>query len=238
MVNFLTKKRAIIFDFDGTLADTVGIWNEVDQLAIKKFCNKNVDLQIIQADRENYLNHHNSGNVYENYVSFLKEKYHCQCDLDCLINQRREIALDYIINKIDYKKDADKVLKRLKQLGYKLVLATTTARKTIDNYNLKNENLIQKAKFDDIFDYIICNDDITEKKPNPQIYYKSLAMLNLEPEDCLVVEDSLEGIIAAKKAGIQVLNIPDYYAKSNQKEIDKLTDYQVKNFTEFLKLLN
>ena len=63
-------------------------------------------------------------------------------------------------------------------------------------------------------------------------------MLNLEPEDCLVVEDSLEGIIAAKKAGIQVLNIPDYYAKSNQKEIDKLTDYQVKNFTEFLKLLN
>ena len=237
MVNFLTNKKAIIFDFDGTLADTVGIWNEIDQLAIKELGNQNVDLQTIQADRENFINSHNCGGVYENYASFLKEKYYCQCALEYLINRRREIALDYIINKIDYKKDADKVLKRLKLLGYKLLLATTTSKRTIDNYNLKNQNLIRKAKLTDFFDYIVCNDDITEKKPSPQIYYQSLAMLKLKPADCLVVEDSLEGVLAAKRAGIEVLNLPDKYSEANQKEIDQLADYQVKNFTEFLKLL-
>ncbi len=238
MVNFLTKKKAIIFDFDGTLADTVGIWNEIDQLMIKEFSGLDVALQTIQTDRENFINNNNHGKVYENYTSFLMEKYNIKKDLEDVINRRRTIALDFVVNRIDYKKNAAKVLKKLKQLGYKLVLATTTARRTIDNYNTKNQNLIKKAKFDEIFDYIITNDDIIEKKPSPQIYQKSLEILKLNKEDCLVVEDSIEGVLAAKRAGIEVLNIPDSYSKSNQNEIDKLADYKIKNFTEFLKLLN
>lgn len=238
MVNFLTNKKAIIFDFDGTLADTVGIWNEIDKVMIKELSGQNVALQTIQSDRENFINHNNHGKVYENYTSFLMAKYKIQKTLNDVINYRRTIALDYIINCIDYKESVAEVLKKLKQLDYKLVLATTTARRTIDNYNTKNQNLIQKAKLDEIFDYIISNDEITEKKPSPQIYQKSLDLLKLNKEDCLVVEDSLEGVLAAKRAGIDVLNIPDSYSKSKQKEIDKLADYQIENFTEFLKLLN
>lgn len=238
MVNFLKNKKALIFDFDGTLADTVGIWNEIDQLSIKELCGLDVDLKTIQTDRGNFLNNNNRGEVYENYASFLIQKYDIRKDLDFVINKRREIALDYIINKIDYKKDADKVLKKLKQLDFKLVLATTTAKRTIDNYNTRNQNLIKKARFDEIFDYIICNDEITEKKPSPQIYQKALEILKLKRADCLVVEDSIEGVLAAKRAGIEVLNIPDSYSKSNQNEIDKLADYKIENFTEFLKLLN
>ncbi len=237
MVDFLKNKKAIIFDFDGTLADTVGIWNKVDQLSIKEFCGLDIDLEIIQFDRENFINNHNDGKVYENYVIFLIKKYKITKDVDYVINRRREIALDYIINQVDYKENADKVLKRLKQLGYKLVLATTTARRTIENYNMKNQNLIRKAKFDDIFDYIITNDEISEKKPSPQIYQKALEILKLKKEECLVVEDSIEGILSAKRAGIEVLNIPDNYAKLSQKSIDELSDYKIKNFAEFLKLL-
>ena len=58
---------------------------------------------------------------------------------------------------------------------------------------------------------------------------KLLKELNLKPEECLIIEDSLSGIQAAKNAKIDVLNIPDKGSLKNQNEIDNLADYKVDN---------
>ena len=233
----LKNKKVIIFDFDGTLADTVGIWNEVYQKAIMEMANVRLPLEKIQEDRDKVTIENKDKAVYEVYTEFLKEKYKVPYEIDYIINRRREIAREYTSTVIDYKKDADKVLKELKQQGYILVLATTTAKRTIDVYNEVNQNLIKKAKFDEIFDLILSNDDIKEKKPSPEIYITAVEKLKAKKEECLIVEDSLEGVMAANLAGIEVLNIPDKYSVINQKQIDEKADYKINNFTKFLKII-
>ena len=199
---------------------------------------KEVDLDIIQTERDGIIQENKDKSVYEVYTKYLLEKYDMKYSLDYVIKRRREIANEYIINEIDYKENADIILKKLKQLGFMLVLATTTAKRTIDKYNTENQNLVSKAKFDEIFDLILSNDEVKEKKPSPEIYLKVLEKLNVKKEDCLVVEDSIEGVTSAKLAGIEVLNIPDFYSKENQDKIDEITDYKINDFGVFLKYIN
>lgn len=235
--NVLKNKKVIIFDLDGTLIDSVGIWNEVDFRAIKEFTGKEIDLEFIQKERDRVIFENKDKQVYEVYTEYLVNQYHIKEPLEKVIVRRREIAYEYITKVIDYKEDAALVLKRLKQLGYTLVLATTTARRTIDNYNNHNENLMKKARIYDTFDLVLTNDDVTEKKPSPEIYLAVLKKLNVKSVDCIIVEDSLEGVKSAKAAQIEVLNIPDKYSKENQKQIDQVADYKLSNFKELLKLL-
>lgn len=62
--------------------------------------------------------------------------------------------------------------------------------------------------------------------------------LNVTPEECLVVEDALIGVQAAKNAGIEVVNMYDKYSDSDREEINKLSDYKVKNFKELIDILD
>ena len=231
----LENKKVIMFDLDGTLIDSLGIWNEVDYKAIKEMSGVEANLNEIQEERDRIIFENKDKAVYEVYTEYLAKKYNMPYNLEYIIKRRREIAYEYTSKLLDYKKDADLVLKKLKEKCYKLVLATTTAKRTINVYNNENENFIKKAKFDQIFDLILTNDDVTEKKPSPEIYLKAVEKLNAKKEECLIVEDSIEGITAANLAGIEVLNIPDKYSEKNQKLIDEKSNYKVKNFTEFLK---
>lgn len=233
----LENKKVIIFDLDGTLIDSVGIWNEVDFRAIKEFTGKEIDLELIQKERDRVIFENKDKQVYEVYTEYLLNQYHIEATLEKVITRRREIAYEYITKIIDYKEDADLVLKKLKQSGYTLVLATTSAKRTIDNYNNHNNNLIKKAKIYDVFDLVLTNEDVKEKKPSPEIYLTVLKKLNVKAEECIIVEDSLEGVKAAKAAKIEVINIPDKYSNENQKQIDKIADYKINSLKQFLKLL-
>ena len=165
------------------------------------------------------------------------ENYKIPYDLEYVSKRRKEITEEFIIKDIDYKKDADNVLKILRKKGYILVLATITSKKLINQYTTENENLKNKAKIDEIFDLILTTDDVKAKKPNPEVYLKVLEKLRVSPDECIVVEDSIEGVTAAKNANIEVINIVDKYSKENQDKIDEISDYKFYDFSEFLKYI-
>lgn len=62
--------------------------------------------------------------------------------------------------------------------------------------------------------------------------------LNVTPKECLVIEDALIGVQAAKNAGIEVVNMYDKYSDSDREEINSLSDYKVKNFKELIDILD
>lgn len=231
----LENKKVIIFDLDGTLIDSVGIWNAIDEELIKQTGTIPLGNENIAKQRDDALKRfQNEPDSYLAYFDFLREKYQSHLTKEEMKTLRYQIADDYLKNKIDYKPNAEKVLKYLKQSGYTLAIASTTARHCIEIYQTQNKNIINKANLNDMFSLILTKDDVTAKKPSPEVHEKIMEVLNVTKEQCLIVEDALIGVEAAKNAGIEVVAMYDQYANGDREQINTLADYSFQNFNEML----
>lgn len=234
----LENKKVIIFDMDGTLIDSVWIWNAIDEELIKKVGTISLGNENIAKQRDDVLKElKNEPDSYLAYCGFLGEKYKSSLSKEEIKNTRYEIADNYLKNIVDYKPNAEKLLKYLKQKGYILAVASTTLRHCIDIYTTENKNLMKKGNFKDIFSLILTKDDVISKKPSPEVHEKIMEHFNVKPEECLVVEDALIGIEAAKNAGIDVAVIYDKYADGDRSKINELADYTFDNFAEMLNVV-
>ncbi len=233
----LEGKKVIIFDLDGTLIDSVGMWNDVDEILISRLSNGKTKIPNIGQYRDKYLRKVNNSDIYMEYCKHLKEITKSSLKPEAILSLRHNISEYYEQNVIDYKKDADKVLHTLNNQGYKLVLATTTTTKQLNSYQNYNKNMMKKARLNEIFSLILSREDIIHQKPNPEIHNKILRQLNVTPTECLIVEDSLIGVEAANNAGIEVAVIYDQNADPDREKINIASNYQFDNFTEFLHIL-
>ncbi len=228
-------KKVIIFDMDGTLIDSIGIWNEIDIDLIKKIGNGSIDNVDIGKQRDEKLKKYSKcKDAYLEYCGFLKQKYNSTMSIEEIKKLRYGIADNYLKKSIDYKPNAERVLKYLKQKGFILVIASTTNDHTIENYKKDNQNIISKANIEDIFSLVYSKGAVKELKPNPEIHDKILKELNVDKEECLIIEDSLIGVEAANNAGIEVAVIYDKYSDCNREEINRLSQYQFKDHNELL----
>ena len=233
MANNLFKgKKVIIFDLDGTIIDSVGIWNDVDAELIKKI-GGTPDENIFEF-RSKILHEQNQGNIYLNYMEALKEKYNSDLTKEEMYEMRYEIAYNYLVNKLMLKPNVDKVILMLKQLGYSLAIATTTPRKNIDIYSNENKNINSKIDFKAIFEIILTKDDVVNKKPHPEVLLKCAEYFNVEPSECLVIEDEIIGVQAAKNANMDVIAIYDKYSDKDVKEIKKIANLYIKDYNELI----
>lgn len=230
-------KKVIIFDMDGTLIDSVGIWNEVDKNLIRKlgFLGE-LDDKAIQKQRDNLLRHFSKAeNPYVEYCKSLAEKYRSNLRKEEILKLRYEIAQDYLKNEVDYKPNADQLIQKLKEKGFILAIASTTRRPNMEIYEVENQNIISKAKLTDYFSLILTREAVQEMKPNPEIFLKTVEELNVKKEECLIFEDSLVGVEAAKRAGIEVVAVYDKYSDEEREQINELSDYQIKDYSEAIK---
>lgn len=228
-------KKVIIFDLDGTLIDSIGIWNAIDEQVIKSISNIEVIEEDIGKQRDIKLKEYSkSEDAYLEYCGFLKEKYHAKISKEEIKKLRYEIADKYLREVIDYKPNAEKVLKYLKEKGFILVIASTTNDHTIEIYKKYNKNIRTKANFEDFFSLLYSKGAVKELKPNPAIHEKVLKELGVKREECLIIEDSLIGVEAANNANIDVAVIYDKYSDCNRKAIHALCDCQFQNFEEML----
>lgn len=232
-------KKVIIFDMDGTLIDSVGIWNKVDMELIKELGGlEKLNEFDIQKERDNKLREFSkSENPYIDYCHFLSLKHGSNLTGEETLNKRYNIARNYLKNDIDYKKGAPELLKLLKEKDFTLVIATTTRRKNMDIYCNENDNIINKANINDYFSIVYTREDAKEIKPNPEIYLRILKELNIRKDKCLIFEDSLIGIDAANNAGIDVVAMYDKYSDMERDEIKEKATYNLNNFDEAIQNL-
>lgn len=232
----IKDKKVIIFDLDGTLIESVGVWNDIDRELLRQVAKKNLDNVDIGIQRDSKLKEFSKcEDAYLEYCGFLKEKYDIP-DLDKkeIKDLRYEIANDYLKNKVDYKPNAERLLKFLKEKDFILVIASTTTRRTINIYKEYNVNIKSKADLNTTFDLIYTKDDIKELKPNPEIHIKIMEKLGVKPEECLIFEDTLIGVEAANAALIEVAVMYDKYSDGNREEINKRVNYKFNDFNEVI----
>lgn len=231
----LKGKKVIIFDMDGTLIDSIGIWNEIDEELIKAIGNGTIDNIDIGKQRDEKLKEYSkSEDVYLEYCKFLKEKYGSNMEITDIKNLRYQIADNYLRKSIDYKPNVERVLEYLKEKGFILAIASTTNDHTIEIYKKHNQNIKNKANIEDMFSLIYSKGAVKELKPNPEIHYKILKELNVTADECLIIEDSLIGVEAGNNAGIEVAVIYDKYSDCNREKINQLSQYQFKDYNEML----
>lgn len=236
------NKKAVFFDMDGTLIDSVGIWNDVDARLLSKLGARELPSEEIQSQRDQLLRLYSKAeNPYLEYCRVLGTKYSADgaaIKPQEILQLRYEIAHDYLKHVVDYKKDAEKLLARLKDMGLTLVIATTTRKKNMDIYRRENKNIMEKGALDTFFSAIYTREDAKEIKPNPEIYVRIMEELHLKPQDCIIVEDSLIGVEAAGNAGIEVIAVYDKYSAHEWEEICRRADYSFEEFCHVLAALD
>ena len=116
-------------------------------------------------------------------------------------------------------------------------MGTVSRKETIDIYINENENIKNKCNIKDYFDLIVTKDDVKLKKPNPEVYNRIIEKFQINDlSRCVVVEDSLTGVLAAKNANLDVIVIYDEYSDKDREKINELADYKISNFKELINL--
>ena len=109
----LKNKKYIIFDMDGTLIDSIGIWNITDQKLVQKYSNLVVDLNTIQIERDTFLHNNQDSDIYLAYCEYLINKYNLSLkDANKLLDDRWNISGEILEKEIDFKPYASKLIKK------------------------------------------------------------------------------------------------------------------------------
>ena len=184
--------RAVIFDLDGLLADSEPWWNQIDTKLLGEH-----GVKYRGEYHRNVL-----GVSYRAAVEFYKNAFNLSASVEDLMRRRGEIATEFFAHRVGLFPSAKAVIEELRQMNLRLAVATSSvsasARPFLDRHQLTQ-----------FFDVIVTGDEIERGKPEPDIYLRAAENLGVPPDVCLVVEDALAGITAAKAANMRVAAIPD-----------------------------
>lgn len=213
----LNDIKACIFDMDGTLVDSMWIWEKIDIDYLGQF---GIELpKNLQASIE--------GMSFSETADYFVENLPVKHSKEEMMEQWNKMAMEKYTNEVYFKAGAEDFVKKCKEKGIKLGIATSNSRELFDCVR-------KHLKLDDYFDYMITGSEIISSKPKPDIYLKVAEELKVKPEECIVFEDIIPGIMAGVNAGMKTVCIDDIHSKSTKGNRMALADYFIKDYTEIL----
>tara|TARA_B100001996_G_scaffold37044_1_gene27408 strand:+ start:49 stop:705 length:657 start_codon:yes stop_codon:yes gene_type:complete len=184
--------KAIIFDVDGTLVDSLPYHHESWRIFFK---NNNLE----ENDFTEILKEYKGGGTLELMTSVFGDMY-TKDELKTMTDDKEIIFRDIYKSKIYPIEGLKKFLDNLKENNILLSIGSNAIRKNV-------LMTIEELSITNYFSYIICGDEVSKGKPDPEMYIKTLSNLNIRKDECVIFEDSIEGVTAAKNADIKVIGI-------------------------------
>ena len=211
--------QTLIFDLDGVLADSEPWWNQIDT-------------KLLSEQGINYRGEYHRnvlGVSYRVATEFYKNALNILAPVEELMQRRAEIAAEVFANRVDLFPSAKTTLEQLREMKLELALATSSVSASACPF-------LERTGIRSFFSFIVTGDEIQRGKPDPDIYLHTAKQLGVSPEVCLVIEDALAGVAAAKAANMRVAAIPDTRFV-DQRDYEKEADYVLGNLSEIPALI-
>jgi len=212
--------KAIIFDLDGVIIDSEEQWFQVTKDLCAEYG--------YEYTKELYKKVMGS-----NGPRIIKEKLNLSDSEDELKDKLKRNYLSLIKDNIKIMPGIHSLLERAGK-GFVLALASSSPQDVIDF-------VIDKTKLGDYFSFSTCGSEVENAKPEPEIFLLTAEKMELKPTECIVVEDSPNGVRAAKAAGMKCIALKNPYASGNElkkagadiiiNDLDEITEKLLKDLS-------
>lgn len=207
--------KGAVFDLDGTLIDSMFVWQEIDEEFLGK---RGIKVPDDYIDAITPMGFRETAEYTINRFGFIESP-------EEIMQEWYDMAYDAYAHRIQAKKGAKELLEQYKQSGVKMAIATASDLSLVVPA-LKNNGLY------DYFENITTTKDVTRGKGFPDIYIHAASKLGVEPEECVVYEDILVGVKSSKNGGFYTVAIYDDRSKDDKNAIMNIADKYINDFTE------
>ena len=213
----LDDVKAVIFDLDGTLVDSMWMWETIDIEFLGKYgysCPPELQKTI-------------EGMGFTETAVYFKERFSLPLSIEEIKQIWTEMSIDKYRNEVPLKPGAKEFLTYLKEHGIKAGIATSNGREMV-------EAVLESLGVRGFFQVVTTACEVNAGKPAPDIYLYVAEKLGVKPEDCMVFEDVPAGILAGKRAGMTVYAIEDEFSRKMEVEKRELADGYIRDYFELL----
>lgn len=212
--------KAVIFDMDGTLIDSTGIWQEIDETF---FARRNMVLPSNYSQKIVHLG-------LRQAAIYTKDTYNLKENVEQIIEEWREMSTEMYHNVVELKPHALSLLDIFKKNNIKMAIATAN-----------DEQLylpcLKRLGIEHYFDFVADVNHVKEGKNSAKIYLYLAEKLKIKPENIMVIEDMPTCIKTAFENGFITIAVADPASKNFEEEKRSNSDLFVDNFEELINLL-
>lgn len=212
--------KGIIFDFDGLIVDTEIVSYRIYKKILSDFGH--------DFTKYDYAYKY-SGKTEEKNIKNLIDEYKLPLSFDQCFDLVIRTEKSMLEKGVDLKAGVNELLTYLSENKIKMLVASSSTReraiKILENHDIKH-----------YFEGFVFAEDISKSKPNPEIFIKAKNILGFDEDECLVIEDSENGILAGSRAGIPVICVPDM--KIPKDEYLKRTKYVANSLEDIIKIID
>ncbi len=184
--------KAVIFDMDGVMIDSEPLWEKTEKIMMAR---KGIVYNPVYREKIVGLGQKES-------AILLKETFSLSEDIEEIINERILVLLNIYDRELSLVTGLTELLDSVSKSALKVALASSSPLKVI-------EFVLGKFDLNKYFNLVISGDMVEHGKPSPDIYNYTAESLGLECDECVVIEDSINGVISAKRAGMYCIAVPD-----------------------------